>query len=84
MITNIYNELPAEEIFVTTDYDKLLPKGILFNLKQIEEFSIFKVSMAKKLILNKELESVKIGNKIHISRTELIRFLEENTVQASV
>ena len=67
-----------------TNYQDLLPKGILFNLKQIEDFSILKVSMAKKLILLGQLESVKIGNKIHISRTELIRFLEENTVQASV
>ena len=68
----------------TTNYQDLLPQGIIFNLKQIEDFSILKVSMAKKLIHNGELESVKIGNKIHISRTELIRFLEENTVQASV
>jgi len=67
-----------------TNYQDLLPKGIIFNLKQIEDFSILKVSMAKKLIQNGELESVKIGNKIHISRTELIRFLEENTVQVSV
>jgi len=65
-----------------TNYQDLLPKGIIFNLKQIEELSILKVSMAKKLILLGQLESVKIGNKIHISRTELIRFLEENTVQA--
>ncbi len=68
----------------TTNYQDVLPKGILFNLKQVEELSILKVSMAKKLILLGQLESVKIGNKIHISRTELIRFLEENTVQASV
>jgi len=68
----------------TTNYQDLLPQGIIFNLKQIEEFSILKVSMAKKLILLGQLESIKIGNKIHISRTELIRFLEENTVQASV
>ena len=67
-----------------TNYQDLLPQGIIFNLKQIEEFSILKVSMAKKLILLGQLESIKIGNKIHISRTELIRFLEENTVQASV
>jgi len=67
-----------------TNYQDLLPQGIIFNLKQIEDLSILKVSMAKKLIHNGELESVKIGNKIHISRTELIRFLDENTVQASV
>lgn len=36
--------------------------------------------MAKKLIYNNELEIVKIGSKIHISRLELIRYLETNTI----
>lgn len=66
-----------------TDYDKLIPEGILFNLKQIAEMNIIKIGMAKKLINNKQLEVVKIGSKIHISRTELIRFLEENTISTS-
>ena len=39
--------------------------------------------MAKKLIYNNELEVVKIGKKIHISRTELIRFLIDNTIGAN-
>jgi hypothetical protein len=64
----------------TTDYKDLLPKGILFNLKEVEKLSILKISMAKKLIQNNEIEYVKIGNKLHISRLELIRYLEENTV----
>jgi len=64
----------------TTNYDQLIPQGVLFNLKQIESFNIIKVDMAKKLIQQRAIEFVKIGNKIHISRTELIRFLEENTI----
>jgi hypothetical protein len=44
--------------------------------------NIIKVAMAKKLILKRELEVVKIGNKIHISRAVLIQFLEENTIEA--
>jgi len=64
----------------TTDYNELLPQGVLFNLKEIEAFKILKVDMAKKLIQQRAIEFVKIGNKIHISRTELIRFLEENTI----
>ena len=63
-------------------YDKLLNQGVLFNLKEIEEMKILKVDMAKKLIYNNELEVVKIGKKIHISRTELIRFLVANTIKA--
>ena len=62
-------------------YDMLIPQGVIFNLKEIEEMKILKVDMAKKLIYNDELEIVKIGKKIHISRTELIRFLVANTIE---
>ncbi len=41
---------------------------MLFNLKEIEQ--------------NGFLEVVKIGKKIHISREELIRYLESNTYPA--
>ena len=64
-----------------TNYDELLPEGVLFNLKEIEKFRIIKVDMAKKLIAHNEIEFVKIGNKIHISRTVLIRYLEANTTE---
>ena len=68
---------------MNTNYDTLIPKGVLFNLQQVEDMQIIKKNMAKKLIYNKELEVVKIGSKLHISRSELIRFLEDNTVLAS-
>jgi hypothetical protein len=64
-------------------YDLLVPQGVIFNLKEIEEMKILKTDMAKKLIYNNELEIVKIGKKIHISRTELIRFLIDNTIGAN-
>ena len=70
-------------IKMKTDYNALVPQGVLFNLKQIEEFLILRVDMAKKLIAKGEIEVVKIGNKIHISRTELIRYLEVQTIPAS-
>ena len=63
-------------------YDMLVPEGVIFNLKEIEEMKLIKIDMAKKLIYNNELEVVKIGSKIHISRTELIRFLVANTIKA--
>jgi hypothetical protein len=64
-------------------YDLLVPQGVIFNLKEIEEMKILKTDMAKKLIYNNELEVVKIGKKIHISRTELLRFLIDNTIGAN-
>lgn len=64
-------------------YDMLIPQGVIFNLKEIEEMKLIKSDMAKKLIYNNELEIVKIGKKIHISRTELIRFLVDNTIAAN-
>ena len=63
-------------------YDMLIPQGVIFNLKEIEDMKIIKSDMAKKLIYNNELEVVKIGKKIHISRNELIRFLVANTIMA--
>jgi len=68
---------------MTTNYKDLLPKGILFNLKEVEELKILNIPMAKKLIQNNELECVKVGNKLHISRIELMRFLEKNTIPIS-
>jgi len=67
---------------MTTNYKDLLPKGILFNLKEVEELKILNIPMAKKLIQKKKLEFVKIGNKIHISRAELINYLDKNTISS--
>lgn len=65
-----------------TDFNTIIPQGILFNLKEIEKMNIIKIDMAKKLVLKKQLEVIKIGRKIHISRAELIRYLESRTVRA--
>lgn len=64
-----------------TNYDNIIPQGVLFNLRQVEDMNIIKTDMAKKLISKNELETVKIGTKLHISRTELIRYLNDNTIQ---
>jgi len=68
---------------MSTNYDELIPRGVLFNLKEIEDMNLLKVDMAKKLIYNKQIECVKIGSKIHIARSELIRFLVTNTIPAN-
>ncbi len=64
---------------MTTNYDEIIPKGVLFNLREIQEMKLIKISMLKKLVFNRRIEIVKIASKLHISRTELIRYLESNT-----
>ena len=64
---------------MSIDYNLIIPNRILFNLKEIEEIGLIKTDMAKKLVYNGYLEVVKIGNKLHISREELINYLESNT-----
>jgi hypothetical protein len=66
---------------MTTNYEELIPKGVLFSIKEIEEMGAIKNQMMKKLIKQGNIEIVKIGNKNHISRTELIRFLKDNTIE---
>ncbi len=67
-----------------TDYNNIIPKGVLFNLAQLQDYHIIKTPTAKKLIYNGKLEAVKIGNKLHVSRTELIRYLEDRTVKVNL
>jgi hypothetical protein len=66
------------------DYDKLIPNGVLFNLAQLQEYNILKTPTAKKLIYAGKLEAIKIGNKLHISRAEIIRYLEDRTLKVNV
>ena len=61
--------------------DNIIPKGVLFNLAQLQEHNILKTATAKKLIYAGKLEAIKIGNKLHISRAEIIRYLEDRTLK---
>ncbi len=63
-----------------TDFNKLIPQGILFSIKQIDQMNLIKCDMLKKLIYTREIEVVKIGTKNFISRTSLISYLESNTI----
>lgn len=65
----------------TNSYDTLLPCGVVFNLREIEDMNFIKIPMSKKLIARGELQAIKIGNKTHVSRDELLRFLESNTIK---
>ena len=65
----------------TTDYNLLIPKGVLFSIKDIDEMNLIKSDMLKKLIYNRDIEVVKLGKKNFISRISLVAFLEANTIQ---
>ena len=67
---------------IFANYDELLPKGILFSIKEIDDMGLIKSDMLKKLIYNREIEVVKIGTKNFISRSMLILFLKKNTLPA--
>lgn len=67
---------------IIANYDELLPKGILFSIKEIDDMGLIKSDMLKKLIYNREIEVVKVGTKNFISRSVLILFLKKNTLPA--
>jgi len=66
-----------------TDFETLIPQGVLFSIKQINDMNLIKSDMLKKLIYQRAIEVVKIGTKNFISRSALIAFLEANTISAS-
>ena len=65
-----------------TNFEQLIPQGILFSIKQINDMNLIKSDMLKKLIYQRAIEVVKIGAKNFISRTTLIEFLEANIIPA--
>jgi hypothetical protein len=65
---------------MNTDFENLIPKKVLFSIKDIDELGIIKSDMCKKLLYKGELEVVKIGSKNYFSRTEIIRFLNSKTI----
>lgn len=69
---------------MTTNYDEIIPNGVLFNLQDLQAYNIIKVPTAKKLITSGKLEAIKIGNKLHISRAEIIRYLEDRTIKVNL
>ena len=63
-----------------TNFEEIIPQKVLFSIKEISDLGIIKSDMCKKLIYNRKIESVKLGTKNFITRTELIRYLKSRTV----
>lgn len=67
---------------MTTNYEDLIPKQILFSIKEINDLGIIKSDMCKKLLYKNAIECVKLGTKNFITRAELIRYLKSRTISA--
>lgn len=65
---------------IITNYEELLPEGILFSIRQINEMGLIKSDLLKKLIYSHKIEVVKLNSKNFISRTALISYLESQTI----
>ena len=65
---------------ISTNFEELIPKKVLFSIKEIADLGIIKSDMCKKLIYNRKIEIIKLGSKNFVSRTELIRYLQANTI----
>lgn len=61
------------------NYEDLLPPKVLFNLREIENLGLIKIPTIKKILGKGQITYVRIGNRVHIARNELIRYLEANT-----
>ncbi len=63
-----------------TNFEELLPEGILFSIKQVNDMGLIKSDLMKKLIYSQKIEVTKLNSKNFISRTALINYLEANTI----
>ena len=65
-----------------TDFEKLLPEGILFSIKQINDMGLIRSDLLKKLIYTHKIEVTKLNSKNFISRSALVSYLQANTIPA--
>lgn len=67
-----------------TDFEELLPEGLLFSIKEINDMGLIKSDLLKKLIYSYKIEVVKLNSKNFISRTALISYLESQTIEVKI
>ena len=65
------------------NFEELIPTGVLFSIKDINNMGIIKSDMLRKLIYNRAITVVKLGSKNFIARNILIDYLEANTIPAT-
>ena len=64
--------------------EDIIPKQVSFSLREMHKLKILKRSVATKLIHQGSLESFKVGNKWFVLRTEIINFINKQTVNKGV
>lgn len=67
-----------------TSYDEIIPAGINFNIKEIDEMRAIKADLLRKLVRTNKIEFLKLGNKIHLSRTALVEYLNDQIVEEEI
>jgi hypothetical protein len=65
-----------------TNFEELLPEGILFSIKQINDMGLIRSDLLKKLIYTHKIEVTKLNSKNFISRSALVSYLQANTIPA--
>ncbi len=65
-----------------TNFEELIPSGILFSIKQINDMGLIRSDLLKKLIYTQKIEVTKLNSKNFISRQALIAYLTKNTFKA--
>lgn len=65
-----------------TNFEELIPEGILFSIKQINDMGLIRSDLLKKLIYSHKIEVTKLNSKNFISRSALISYLQANTIPA--
>lgn len=66
-----------------TNFQTLVSKKPIQSFKEISDSGFITQGMLFKLYRTGQIEIIKIGNRNNISRDELIRYLEENTIEKS-
>jgi len=67
----------------TINFNKLIPEGVLFSIKEIQSMGVIRSPMHRKNIFNRSITVVKIGAKNFIARDTLISYLEDNVIAAT-
>lgn len=64
-----------------TNFQTLVPKKPIQSFKEISDFGLISQGMLFKLYRSGQIEVIKIGNRNNVSRDEIIRYLEQNTIE---
>ena len=68
---------------MTTDFETLLPEGLLFSIKEIDSMKLIRKDFLRKIIYHKGISVIKMGSKNFISRQTLIEYLEKCVIPAT-